>query len=254
MSQAGRYTTSGGGGGSIMTLTGNIGAPVPPTAGNIDIFGLNVLNVVGNPGISTLTINLINGTNGQLLIGGGVEPLWADITSLGNTISITQGANSLNLETGDSVAVDYVADAGSAIPAAQTLNILGGAGITTTGAGNTITITASGAAFTWVEVTTPAQAMATETGYIANDAGLVTLLLPAVAVVGDEVEVTGKGAGGWLIAQNGGQTIFFGAATTTPGPGGSLASTQQRDSVRLVCVTTNNDWNVLSSIGNLAVV
>ena len=133
--------------------------------------------------------------------------------------------------------------------------ITAGSGISVTNAAGSITIAATGGSgFTWTEVTGTSQAMAVNNGYIANNAGLVTLTLPATAAVGDVVRVTGKGAGGWLIAQNSGQTIYFGTSTTTPGVGGSLASTQRRDGVELVCVTANNDWNVLSAQGNLTVV
>ena len=52
--------------------------------------------------------------------------------------------------------------------------------------------------------------MSVNNGYIANNAGLVTLTLPDTAALGDEVLVQGKGAGGWLIAQNASETIYFG--------------------------------------------
>jgi hypothetical protein len=105
----------------------------------------------------------------------------------------------------------------------------------------------------WVEVTTTSASMAVNTGYIANNAGLVTLTLPATAAQGSIIRVTGKGAGGWRIAQNAGQTIFFGASTTTTGATGHLDSTARRDTIELVCVTANNDFNALSSIGNISV-
>lgn len=38
-----------------------------------------------------------NGTAGQLLIGGGAAPVWVNITSIGATIDITNGANSIDL-------------------------------------------------------------------------------------------------------------------------------------------------------------
>lgn len=96
--------------------------------------------------------------------------------------------------------------------------------------------------------------MAVNNGYIANNGATVQLTLPAVAVIGDMIRVTGKGAGGWQIQQNAGQTIYFASQATTTGAGGSLSSTDDRDSIELVCVTANNDWNVLSSIGNITVV
>ena len=98
MSQAGRYIGGGSGGGPVFTLTGNSGGPVAPTAGNINTVGTNVITVAGNPGTSTLTASLINGTNGQVIIGGGANPIWANITSTGGSITITTGPNSINLE------------------------------------------------------------------------------------------------------------------------------------------------------------
>jgi len=131
--------------------------------------------------------------------------------------------------------------------------ITAGAGISVTNGSNTITIAATDSV-TWNTVAGTSASMAVDNGYIANNGALVTLTLPAVAAVGDQIRVTGKGAGGWLIAQNAGQTIYFGTSTTTTGAGGSLASTAQRDGVELVCVTANNDFNVISAIGNLTVV
>lgn len=108
--------------------------------------------------------------------------------------------------------------------------------------------------FTWTVITANT-GMAVNNGYIANKAGTAILTLPASAAVGDIIRVTGiNTATGWQIAQNSGQTIYFGTFNTTTGTGGSLASTQIRDTIELVCVATNTDWNVLSSIGNITVV
>lgn len=111
-----------------------------------------------------------------------------------------------------------------------------------------------GSSFSWNTVSGTSQSMSVNNGYITDNAGLVTCTLPGSASVGDVVRVTGKGAGGWKIAQNAGQTIYFGELSSTTGAGGYLASTLDRDTVELVCVTANNDWNVLSSIGNITVV
>lgn len=146
-------------------------------------------------------------------------------------------------------------DVGGAVSpdASGNITLVGGTNVTTTGnpGANTITIDAGG--ITWNEETGTSATMAVNNGYIANNAALVTLTLPAAAVVGDSVRVTGKGAGGWRIAQNAGQTIYFGTSTTTTGVGGRLDSTEVRDGIELVCVTANNDWNVISSIGNIDV-
>ncbi len=68
MSQIFKSVAGGGGGGSpIMTVTGDSGGPVPPTANNINLVGgsssvnnTNGITVVGNAGTSTETFTLTN--------------------------------------------------------------------------------------------------------------------------------------------------------------------------------------------------
>jgi hypothetical protein len=106
----------------------------------------------------------------------------------------------------------------------------------------------------YTEITSATKAMAVNRSYSANRATLVTFTLPATAIVGDEVAVTGIGNGGWLIAQNANQYINVVGSTTTVGVGGSLASTSKFDSVKLVCTVTNNGWNAVSMMGNITIV
>jgi hypothetical protein len=134
-----------------------------------------------------------------------------------------------------------------------TATITAGTGILVTPTANTITISTTNSIL-WVEVTGTTQSMAVDTGYIANNAALVTLTLPAVALVGDRVRVAGKGAGLWRIAQNALQVIHFGATDSTIGVGGSVTAILRYDCVELLCITDNTDWVVLSSVGNLTVV
>ena len=135
-------------------------------------------------------------------------------------------------------------------------SITAGANITLTPGANSLTIAASGGAgiASWAEITGATVALAVAHGYIMNNAGGVVGTLPATAAVGDIIALVGKGAGGWSIAQNAGQTIHFGTLNTTTGVGGSLASTAQYDCVEIICTTANTDFVVRSSIGNLTVV
>jgi hypothetical protein len=82
----------------------------------------------------------------------------------------------------------------------------------------------------------------------------LSLSLPATSAVGNVIEVSLDGATSFTITQGAGQQIRLGNVATTAGVGGSLASTQQGDSVRLVCRTANLLWNVLSSMGNPTIV
>lgn len=128
-------------------------------------------------------------------------------------------------------------------PTAATLTA--GAGISIGNAGGAITISATDIAASWTVVTASSASMAINSGYISNNAGLCTLTMPAVAAVGSIVQVQGLGAGGWQIAQNALQVINLGSATTTIGITGYLASTNQYDSITLLCVVANTTWTVL---------
>jgi len=106
---------------------------------------------------------------------------------------------------------------------------------------------------TWNTVVVSTVTMVPVNGYIMNDgATLITATLPAISPVGSVFIVQGKDAGLWTIAQQAGQTIHFGAVSTTTGTGGSISSTDQYDSISLVCITANTDFAAFSSIGNLA--
>lgn len=107
--------------------------------------------------------------------------------------------------------------------------------------------------FKWNEVTGTSDTFEAQNGYITNNAGLVTLTLPSTCAVGDYFRVAGLGAGGWAVAQNASQTIHFGNMDTTTGVGGSLASTNRYDCLEFLCVATNNEFLVLSSVGNITV-
>lgn len=114
-----------------------------------------------------------------------------------------------------------------------------------------------GGGFTWSEVTGTSQAAAINNGYITNNASLVTVTLPDTAALGSVVRVTGKGAGGWKIAQNASEQIIWneggvdGVNETTIGTGGYIQSNDDYDSVELICITANTTWGVLSSKGNI---
>lgn len=111
-----------------------------------------------------------------------------------------------------------------------------------------------GATMSVVEVTGTSQAMAINTSYVANNAGLVTLTLPTTAAFGSIVRAVYKGAGGWKVAQNASEIIRFGPLATTTGTGGSIASSAAGDCVELMCIVADTEWRVLSSHGNLTVV
>lgn len=162
----------------------------------------------------------------------------------------SNGITSLALTNGQMAIGSTGAD-----PVAATLTA--GTGVTITNGAGTITVAASGGGLTWNDVTGTSASMAVNNGYLADNAGLVTLTLPATAAQFSVIEVKGYGAGGFTIAQNANQQIRFGNATaTTSGVGGSLSSTNFNDGVRLIAAVggASTIWTVLSSIGNLTIV
>ena len=97
-----------------------------------------------------------------------------EITVTGAGTVTTQGAGSTITITGAGVppivAETYTTDAGNAVPAANVLNVLGGVGIHTTGAGNTLTITNTAPA---VPTPTPAN-ICSFSVYLTDEVGNVT--------------------------------------------------------------------------------
>ena len=137
---------------------------------------------------------------------------------------------------------------------ATAATLTAGPGIGITNGVGSITITATGAGFTWTDVTGATQALSVENGYFADRATLITFTLPATANLGDTIRIIGKGAGLYTIAQNAGQSINFVSVTTTVGASGSLTSTEQFDSIELICSVVNTTFTVASSTGKLSVV
>ena len=244
-----------GGTATWLELTTGVTPPWTVPQGGTGLTSITDHSLVVGSGTAALT-ELGAATDGQLPIGStGADPVLANITSSGGTITITNGAGTINIESGGAVPIQFDADSGSAVPAAGVIDILGGGGVTTSATGSAVTINTSGGGLAWTEVTGTSQAMVAENGYLTNNAGLVTCTLPATAAQFTMLEVVGQGAGGWAISQNAGQTIIWeSTASTTTGVGGSLASTDQYDKVRLMCTVTDTDWTVVASKGNITIV
>lgn len=90
---------------------------------------------------------------------------------------------------------------------------------------------------TWQTVT-GSQTLISANGYVTNSASIIRLGMPLVISIGDIFEVANINSGGWQINLNAGQYIRVGNRQTTSG--GSVASTDIGDSVRLVAYDANN--------------
>jgi hypothetical protein len=124
----------------------------------------------------------------------------------------------------------------------KVITLTGGSGITIVQNGNVIQISSTTSGITWNDVTGTSANMMTNNAYQSNNAGLVTLALPAVSSFGDELWIKGLGAGGWTIIQGAGQQMIIGNQSTTAGVAGSLSSTNRHDAIQFVCVTPNLIW------------
>jgi len=95
----------------------------------------NTINIFGEGEVTTdgagntITVGLTLGSDGQLLTGStGFPPVWANLTSLGGTVTITNSPGSINLEAvgggggANSLTTD---DTNAAIAVAGNINILG---------------------------------------------------------------------------------------------------------------------------------
>lgn len=156
-----------GGGVAAQSFPTDLNGPVTPTAAGVlnltgststytngsvantvhtEVQGTNHAVFIGK-GVHVPASTIAVGTNGQVLIGAtGADPAFASLTSTGNTISFTTGANSLNLDVnGSKVGETITGDSGGPLsPTAGNWNILGAGGTITSGAGSTLTITSTG--------------------------------------------------------------------------------------------------------------
>lgn len=106
-------------------------------------------------------------------------------------------------------------------------------------------------AFAWQMQTTTPVTLVADTGYIMNNASLITATLPTTAAVGSIIRIAGYGAGGWRLNQNASQIVHTDDGDTTTGTGGYIVSTSRYNVIEMICVVANTEWVVLSTQGNL---
>jgi hypothetical protein len=143
----------------------------------------------------------------------------------------------------------------TASPHIKVGSLIAGAGISVANTSGSIMISATGAGFSWHVVTsaTNPNSLVAENAYIAKGAGSVSFLLPATAAIGDRFIIVGY-SNLWALHQNAMQQIFLGSSATTAGIGGSITATNAKDIIEIVCVTTNTEFTIVNSVGNLVFV
>lgn len=189
-------------------------------------------------------------TANQLLYSSATNTVGGLATA--NSATLVTNASGVPAWTGSMTNGQLLIGSTGATPIPATLTA--GPGVSISNGAGSITISGTGSGIGWTEVTGVSQSMAADNGYVSNNAGLVTLTLPTVAAFGTIINVQGKGAGGWKIAQNAGQTIYCGSSASTTGVAGYIASTNRYDSVQLLCITANTEWAMLGGPqGNITI-
>lgn len=170
---------------------------------------------------ATGAISSINGTDGQIIVAAtGSDPLFASLTSTDGTITVTPGANTLDLSA-SFASLDFDTDGATATPAADTIIIAGGTNVTTSGAGNTVTINASVGNIDFATdagTATPAANTITMTGganiTTSGAAAVVTFDVDFGGLDFDTDSGTANPAGGAISIQGGTGITTSGAADT----------------------------------------
>lgn len=105
------------------------------------------------------------------------------------------------------------------------------------------TLIKSGALFAWTTIIAN-QTLAVNNGYFCNGGAQLQLLLPAVSNIGDEIKIVSLNSNGFSVNQNNApmQSMQFLGGSTTPGSGGSAATSTPCDSIDIVCDLANTHW------------
>jgi len=253
-----------GGGDPVETFVTDIAGPVSPNAtGQITLTGTHVFTdgTTANTldfGLDATAYTFLYGsgnnvdmaelgplTNGQLIIGStGAAPVAATLTSADSSITITGGAGTLDIVVagGTTVGKTITGDTGGALsPTGGNWNILGGAGVVTSGAGSTLTIDA----VAYTDHAAPTS-VAVNTGSFATAA--IALTLPAAPSQGDRCEFIATTAGALAVTCAGTQVGHLGSSSTTAG--GTFTSTAAGDALALIYQSATDDWWAISSTGS----
>ena len=200
--------------------------------------------------------------------GFDVGDLWVNTTTLSSFQLASKAKNPapphntvatwIPIGGGGTQVTSLTPDAGGAIfPVGGNINVNGVTSIHTDNVLGALVISLTGnASFEWLSAIGGAQSLSPNSGWWSNNgAGLVTFALPAVCPIDSIIKIAGFSAGGWILTQNALQVIHFTAAiSTTPGVGGGLASTDQYDTIELLCTVPDVEFVCLNIRGNITII
>ena len=120
-------------------IEAKINGPVSVANGGTGLTSITSGGLLIGNGVGALTVTA-QPSDGELLIGNtGGDPTLGTLTA-GTGIGIVNAAGSITLSSTATVPISFPTDGGTATPAANALTIAGGTGVTTSGAGATVTI------------------------------------------------------------------------------------------------------------------
>lgn len=192
---------------------------------------------------STTTINQIIYSSSNNVVTG---------LSTANQGVLTTGATGIPVITTLATDGQVIIGSTAGVPAAATLTA--GTGISITNGSNSITVAATGAGFTWTDVTGATQTLAVFNGYLTDRGAGVVYTLPASAAIGDEIRIVGK-LGITTITPNANQQILIGNVSGAVGATGTAVATNVGDCITLICITSGAStvWRANSFVGNWTV-
>ena len=237
----------GAGGATVRSFhnTYNSAGPeyVTGTVGTYE-FGDDIINPAASAGIAAAITKTNYGWRPWAESGADPAPSAATIRGTSafdsGSFTVTDGFVELS---GSAAAGSFPTDSGTATPVAGVLNILGGSGITTSGAGNTITI--NGVA--WTITAAPFTATSDSGTLVSNAAGTIIGTLDATPGTGSLVKIIHTNTGFVAVTAPAGTTIQLGSLTTSVA--GALTSTATGDSLELVSFS-NTAWFTQNVIGS----
>lgn len=222
-----------------LAVTGNTGVVSmlagPGTTGNI-----LQSNAAAAPSFSTATYPSST-TISQLLYSSSSNVV-AGLSTANSAVLVTDSTG-VPVYTGTMTNGQIIIGSTGGTPVRGSLNA--GLGLSATIGAGTLQLDVTGGGLSASNILTTTQAAAINTMYICTAAGQTTITLPSTAGIGSIVGVEGKGAGGWIVVANTGQTIQMSAQSSTTA--GSVSTTTGTDNVYLVCITANVTWRVKST-------
>lgn len=241
-------------GGPVTSINNSSITPSLFFVDNLDILSGNLTIQTTNTSPQTAIITGSNLYESVLTIDGVQNTLIIDSTSYATTPVYLSGASAANIvltSLSDGVNANtnftptyYAPTAGTNFQAQSVTGNL-------QGIDNTLGTLVAKGSLTWNDVPGTTQTAAADNGYIISNSALTTLTIPATVPEGTVFGIAGKGAAGWILRMNAGQVCNLGRIATSSG--GTLVSTNQWDTLQILCVTANTEFTVISSIGNIGV-